>query len=154
MSDTLMCIFLLRKLQGFLQAITEKCKLNLVHYPPTLGLCRRALGIRLPYFGLPQAMLCHNCWSGLNSENEVYADKVTFHISQPLMDNFRRNLNLFSRINEYLSPVSKEGQIPLSLILFLYFSLSVIFLRFRYLSGKAISTTDFTGICECASFMA
>lgn len=32
--------------------------------------------------------------------------------------------------------------------------LSVIFLRYQYLLGKAIPTTNFTGICECASFMA
>ena len=34
-----------------------------------------------------------------------------------------------------------------SVSLFLY----VIFLRYQYLLGKAILTTNFTGICECAS---
>lgn len=44
----ILCIFLLRKLQNFLQTITEKCKLNCTHYPLAVGWCLNVLGFSCP----------------------------------------------------------------------------------------------------------
>lgn len=100
--------------------------------PTDLGSYWSALGIKLPPFGLPSAILWHNCCCGLNSTGEVSINKVTFFIFQSLVDIFRSHLDLLTRSNEHLNPVSRQWRFCL-----LSFS-GMIFLSHQYHSNNQL----------------